>query len=105
MCPPRQDSQFRQRRARLGFLPPKSVQLGAHIFAASPFSTFDFRLARSAENFKCVWLGLGGVPFLALGMYSLLDPEGKTESVAPFTHLCGGISVGIAGEYEKGALG
>jgi hypothetical protein len=38
-------------------------------------------------------------------MYSLLGPEGKTESVAPFAGLCGGISVGVADEYEKGALG
>jgi hypothetical protein len=66
MCSPRQDSQFRQRRARLG---------------------------------------LGGVPFRALGMYSPLGPQGKTESVAPFAGLCGGICAGGAEEYEKRALG
>ena len=35
-----------------------SVQVVAHIFAASPFSTFD--CLRRGENFKSVWLGIWG---------------------------------------------
>lgn len=48
-----------------------------------------------------VGLDLGGFPFFALGMYTLVAPEGKTESVALFADPCGGNSVGAAGEYAR----